>query len=122
MEFTASAYLETSTIAYYVAYIEQEYLHLSNSMSHIVAAITATQYLPFALSPILFVERFGRRILLMCGAAALALMSAMIAVGFNIPGRAGGIFTMVFYCLFYNCFGMRYVEQEKIGDHAKTSN
>ncbi|OJJ50375.1 hypothetical protein ASPZODRAFT_13459 [Penicilliopsis zonata CBS 506.65] len=98
-----------NSIAYYFPVVLTEYLPLSETMAHVVAAIAATQYLLFSFAPLLFIERLGRRTILISGAAALMVLSALIAVGFNIPGRGGAIMTVVMYCLFYDAFAMSYL-------------
>ena len=76
-------------------------------MAHVIAAIAATQYMVVSFVPVLFIERIGRRTILLWGAVALMIISALIAVGFNIPGQGGAIMTVVMYCLFYDAFGLR---------------
>lgn len=76
-------------------------------MAHIIAAVASTQYLIFSFMPTLFIERIGRRTILIWGAVAMMILSVLIAVGFNIPGQGGAIMTVVMYCLFYDAFGMR---------------
>lgn len=85
-----------------------EYLPLSASMTHIIAAIAATQYVFFSFLPVVFIEKVGRRTIMLWGAVALMICSALIAVGFNVPGQGGAIMTVVMYCLFYDAFGMRW--------------
>jgi hypothetical protein len=99
--------LQFSSIAYYMPVVLGEYLPLSSSMTHIIAAVAATQYLFFSFLPVVFIEKVGRRTIMLWGAAALMLFSALIAVGFNVPGQGGAIMTVVMYCLFYDAFGMR---------------
>lgn len=84
-----------------------EYLPVKETMAHIIAAVAATQYLIFSFMPVLFIERIGRRTILIWGAVAMMILSALIAVGFNIPGQGGAIMTVVMYCLFFDAFGMR---------------
>ncbi|KAL2859935.1 sugar porter family MFS transporter [Aspergillus lucknowensis] len=98
-----------NSIAYYFPVVLTEYLPVSSSMAHIIAAVAATQYLMFSFVPILFIERIGRRTILIWGAVALMVLSALIAVGFNIPGQGGAIMTCVMYCLFYDAFAMSYL-------------
>jgi hypothetical protein len=84
-----------------------EYLSVNTTLSHIIAAVAATQYVIFSFAPVLFIEKIGRRTIMVWGAVAMMILSSLIAVGFNIPGQGGAIMTVVMYCLFYDAFGMR---------------
>ncbi|KAJ6011084.1 hypothetical protein N7451_002496 [Penicillium sp. IBT 35674x] len=98
-----------NSIAYYLPIVLVEYLRVNETMAHIIAAVAATQYLIFSFMPTLFIERLGRRTILIWGAVAMMILSVLIAVGFNIPGQGGAIMTVVMYCLFYDAFGMSYL-------------
>ncbi|KAJ5723443.1 hypothetical protein N7488_001478, partial [Penicillium malachiteum] len=98
-----------SSIAYYLPIVLVEYLPVKENMAHIIAAVAATQYAVFSFVSILFIEKIGRRAIILWGAVAMMILSALIAVGFNVPGQGGAIMTVVMYCLFYDAFGMSYL-------------
>ncbi|KAJ5792788.1 uncharacterized protein N7503_008766 [Penicillium pulvis] len=98
-----------NSIAYYLPIVLVEYLRVNETMAHVIAAVASTQYLIFSFMPTLFIEKIGRRTILIWGAVAMMILSVLIAVGFNIPGQGGAIMTVVMYCLFYDAFGMSYL-------------
>ncbi|KAJ5736039.1 uncharacterized protein N7483_001164 [Penicillium malachiteum] len=98
-----------NSIAYYLPIVLVEYLPVKENMGHIIAAVAATQYAVFSFMPVLFIEKIGRRTIMLWGAVAMMILSALIAVGFNVPGQGGAIMTVVMYCLFYDAFGMSYL-------------
>ena len=93
-----------NTIGYYLPVILKNYVGLSTTMSHIVAAIGSMNYLFFSLLPIWFIEKFGRRTWMLWGAAGMTVVAALIAVGLRFESP---VLSTMMYFLFYDVFAVR---------------
>ncbi|TPX15812.1 uncharacterized protein E0L32_000146 [Thyridium curvatum] len=98
-----------NTIGYYLPVILKDYVGLSDITARIVAAAGSMNYLVFSIVPIWFIDKLGRRICMIWGAVALSIISALICVGFNVPGTGGAIMTVVMYFLFYDAFAWSFL-------------
>ncbi|OJJ48030.1 hypothetical protein ASPZODRAFT_115447 [Penicilliopsis zonata CBS 506.65] len=97
-----------NSIGYYLPVILTEYVGLSPTLSHILSSIAAVQFFLFALLPIWFIERVGRRTCMIWGALAQMMAMIFVAVGFNLP-RGGPILITVMFFLFYDACALSYV-------------
>jgi len=103
-----------STIGYYLPVILKDYVGLSDTTSRIVAAAGSMNYFVFSIMPIWFIDKVGRRPCMLWGAAGMSVVSALICVGFNVPGNGGAIMTVVMYFLFYSVFALSYLNVSRI--------
>lgn len=98
-----------STIGYYLPVILKDYVGLSDTTSRIVAAGGSMNYFVFSILPIWFIDKIGRRPCMIWGAVGMAVVSALICVGFNVPGNGGAIMTVAMYFLFYDMFAVSFL-------------
>lgn len=89
--------------------ILKDYVGLSDTTSRIVAAGGSMNYLAFSLLPLWFIDRVGRRPFMLFGAVGMTIVSALLCVGFNVPGMGGSIMTVVMYFLFYSVFAVSFL-------------
>lgn len=68
-----------NALCYYLAYILQEYLGYSQSMSLILASVAFTQYALFSWPPYFYIDKIGRRWTVMLSSAGCAICMAIIA-------------------------------------------
>ncbi|KAK3639912.1 hypothetical protein LTR56_010198 [Elasticomyces elasticus] len=92
-------------ITYYAATIFRDSIGLSPFMSRLLAALNGTEYFVASWVAIFTIERFGRRKLMLFGAAGQALSMAVLAgttsvVGNTSLGIAAAVFLFVFNSFF----------------------
>jgi sugar porter (SP) family MFS transporter len=93
-----------NAVIFYSAYLLENVLNLERELSLIVGGCTGLTFFVFTFIPIFFIDRWGRRMPLMLGAAGQAIAMAVIAVCVKLSlednnkaaGTAGVIFVMVY--------------------------
>jgi Sugar (and other) transporter len=88
----------------YFPVVLQSVIGLPHRLSLILAGIAATQYAIFAIFPIFYIDRVGRRTALMFGSLACGLCMAGIAAGVRADNKVGGAFAVAFMFLFDDVF------------------
>ncbi|KAF2801147.1 general substrate transporter [Melanomma pulvis-pyrius CBS 109.77] len=97
--------------SYYMSYIFINALGISELLSRILAAAGSVDYLVFACLAYFVIERFGRRRVMMCSAAACSTCWIVIAISLGLSAHGGnqyrlGIVAVSFFFLFFASFGM----------------
>ncbi|GAB7358124.1 hypothetical protein MBLNU230_g0283t1 [Neophaeotheca triangularis] len=97
--------------SYFMSYIFINSLGISELLSRILAAAGSVDYLIFACLAYFVIERFGRRKVMMCSAAACSCCWVGIAVSQGIAENGGdqyvcGSISVLFFFLFFASFGM----------------
>jgi MFS family permease len=88
-------------------------LGISELLSRILAACGSVDYLIFACLAYFVIERYGRRKVMMCSAAACSICWIGIAIALGLSERGGdsyvlGSVAVAFFFLFFASFGMGY--------------
>lgn len=94
-----------------MAYIFKESLHLSELLARILAACGSVDYLIFACLAYFVIERYGRRKVMMCSAAACSICWICIAIATGLTEKGGnsyvlGSVAVAFFFAFFASFGM----------------
>ena len=90
-------------ITYYAATIYQNEIKLSASISRVLAAANGTEYFLASWIAVFTIEKFGRRQLMLFGAAGMSATMVLLAVMTKIGGTGPGIVAAL--CLFiFNTF------------------
>ena len=97
--------------SYYMSYIFINALGISELLSRILAAAGSVDYLVFACLAYFVIERFGRRKVMMCSAAACSICWVVIAIALGLSAHGGdeyklGIVAVSFFFVFFASFGM----------------
>ncbi|KAJ4378406.1 hypothetical protein N0V86_006109 [Didymella sp. IMI 355093] len=97
--------------SYYMSYIFINSLGISELLSRILAAAGSLDYLLFACLAYFVIERYGRRRVMMCSAAACSICWIVIAAAQGQTEAGGdsyklGIVAVSFFFLFFASFGM----------------
>lgn len=96
-------------VTYYAATIYQNYVHLSPFLSRLLAACNGTEYFLASWIAVFTIEKFGRRQLMLFGAAGQSLSMVVLAIvnylastgsGGQGPGIAATLFLFVFNTFF----------------------
>lgn len=105
-------------ITYYAGTIFEEYLGLAPLDSRILAACNGTEYFLASLIPILFIEKWGRRPLLLAGSAGQCLCMVVLTISTYYSddaygGRHGGapIVAAVFLFGFNTFFALAFLSE-----------
>lgn len=93
-----------NALCYYLAYILQEYLDYSQSMSLILASVAFTQYAVFSWPPYFYIDRIGRRWTVMLSSAGCAICMAVIAGCLIRTDYSMAAAAVAFMFLFLDCF------------------
>ncbi|KAL5119564.1 hypothetical protein ACEQ8H_002410 [Pleosporales sp. CAS-2024a] len=93
-----------NALCYYLAYILQQYLSFSPSMSLVLASVAFTQYAIFSWPPYLYVDRIGRRWCVMLSSAGCAICMAVIAGCLLRDSYSSAAAAVAFMFLFLDCF------------------
>ncbi|TKA77212.1 hypothetical protein B0A55_02581 [Friedmanniomyces simplex] len=94
-------------ITYYAATIFRNNIGMSGFMSRLLAALNGTEYFVASWVAIFTIEKFGRRKLMLFGAAGQALSMAVLAGTTSVPGNASlGIAAAVFLFVFNSFFAV----------------
>jgi hypothetical protein len=106
-------------ITYYAATIYQTYIGLGGTTARILAAANGTEYFLASWIAVYTIEKFGRRSLMLFGAAGMAGSMAILAgmnymsqvkIGGSSPGIVSAVFLFVFNTFFaIGWLGMTYV-------------
>ncbi|KAF2256706.1 sugar transporter STL1 [Trematosphaeria pertusa] len=97
--------------SYYMSYIFINALGISELLSRILAAAGSVDYLVFACLAYFVIERYGRRKVMMCSAAACSTCWIVIAISLGLSAHGGneyklGIVAVSFFFVFFASFGM----------------
>merc|ERR1711939_1244134 len=97
--------------SYYMSYIFINALGISELLSRILAACGSVDYLIFASLAYFVIERYGRRKVMMCSAAACSMCWIGITIAMGISEHGGnsyvcGSIAVAFFFLFFASFGM----------------
>ncbi|KAK3673630.1 hypothetical protein LTR78_006535 [Recurvomyces mirabilis] len=93
-------------ITYYAATIFENNIGLSPFLSRLLAALNGTEYFFASFIAIFTIERFGRRKLMLFGAAGQALSMAVLAGTTSVKGSSTGIGAAVFLFVFNSFFAV----------------
>jgi MFS family permease len=88
----------------YLAYIFQQYLGYTPSMSLILASVAFTQYAIFSWLPYFYIDRIGRRWSVMLSFAGCAVCMAIIAGCLAKNSYASAATAVAFIFLYLDCF------------------
>ncbi|KAI6802946.1 general substrate transporter [Hortaea werneckii] len=97
--------------SYYMSYIFINALGISELLSRILAACGSVDYLIFACLAYFVIERYGRRKVMMCSAAACSMCWIGITIAMGISEHGGnsyvcGSIAVALFFLFFASFGM----------------
>jgi MFS family permease len=97
--------------SYYMSYIFINSLGISELLARILAAAGSLDYLLFACLAYFVIERYGRRKVMMCSAAACSICWIVIAAVQGQTEAGGdsyklGIVAVSFFFIFFASFGM----------------
>jgi MFS family permease len=93
-----------NALCYYLAYIFQNYLGYTPSMSLILASVAFTQYAVFSWPPYFYIDRIGRRWSVMLSSAGCAASMAIIAGCLANNSYASAATAVAFMFLYLDCF------------------
>ena len=93
-------------ITYYAATIYQNEIKLSPSISRILAACNGTEYFLASWIAVFTIEKFGRRQLMLFGAAGQAFSMVILTVMTKIGGTGPGIVAALFLFIFNSFFAV----------------
>ncbi|CAN9191970.1 unnamed protein product [Alternaria alternata] len=93
-----------NALCYYLAYIFQQYLDYSPSMSLILASVAFTQYAVFSWPPYFYIDKIGRRWSVMGSSAGCAACMAIIAGCLATNSYASAAAAVAFIFLYLDCF------------------
>ncbi|KAJ5871396.1 uncharacterized protein N7529_003749 [Penicillium soppii] len=93
-------------ITYYAATI-YESIGMDGLTSRILAACNGTEYFLASLVPIFIIEKVGRRVLMLIGAAGMSISMAVLAIATSFEGNSkAGITAAVFLFVFNTFFAL----------------
>jgi len=97
--------------SYFMSFIFINALGISELLSRILAACGSVDYLIFACLAYFVIERYGRRKVMMCSAAACSVCWIGIAISIGLSEKGGdsyvlGSVAVAFFFLFFASFGM----------------
>ncbi|KAJ5330187.1 hypothetical protein N7452_010577 [Penicillium brevicompactum] len=97
----------SNMITYYAPTVYTDALHMSRNMSMILSGCTSLAYLVGSALPLLMMDKFGRRVLLIVSAAGLSFCFMMVAIllSFNEVQDAYGATTFIFLFQIFYGFG-----------------
>jgi sugar porter (SP) family MFS transporter len=93
-----------NALCYYLAYILQQYLGYSQSMSLILASCAFTQYAVFSWPPYFYIDKIGRRWSVMGSSAGCAVCMAIIAGCLLRNEYSMAAAAVAFMFLYLDCF------------------
>lgn len=91
---------------YYAATIFEQRIGLSGFLSRLLAALNGTEYFMASWVAVFTIERFGRRSLMLFGAAGQAASMAVLAATTAYGGTTLGIVAAVFLFVFNSFFAI----------------
>lgn len=97
--------------SYYMSFIFINTLGISELLARILAACGSVDYLIFACLAYFVIERYGRRTVMMCSAAACSICWICISIALGLSEKGGdsyvlGSVAVAFFFLFFASFGM----------------
>lgn len=97
--------------SYYMSYIFINVLGTSELLGRILAAAGSVDYLIFAVLAYFVIERYGRRTVMMCSAAACSICWIVISIALARSAAGGdeyklGVVAVSFFFVFFASFGM----------------
>lgn len=103
-----------NALGYYLPYVVHKSVGLSETLARWVAAANAVSYFFTTTASIAFVDKVGRRPLLMIGAAVMAVAFFGVASGVGIGGALPdsnwpGIVSVVFIWLYFTAFSSGWI-------------
>ncbi|KAL8707745.1 MAG: hypothetical protein Q9220_007265 [cf. Caloplaca sp. 1 TL-2023] len=93
-------------ITYYAATIYQNQIGLTPFTSRILAAANGTEYFMASWIAVFTIEKFGRRTLMLFGAAGMSFSMIMLAVMDALGGKGPGIVAALFLFIFNTFFAI----------------
>ena len=93
-------------ITYYIPNILEGQVGLSNILSRLIAACNGTEYFMASWIAVFTIERFGRRSLMIFGAAGMSVCMIVLAITDSIGSNKSGIGSTVFLFLFNTAFAI----------------
>jgi predicted MFS family arabinose efflux permease len=93
-------------ITYYIPNVLQEQVGLSPTLAKLIAACNGTEYFMASWVAVFTVEKFGRRTLMLWGAAGMSISMIILAITDSIGGTKAGIAQTVFLFVFNTCFAV----------------
>ncbi|KAL9133312.1 MAG: hypothetical protein Q9175_005506 [Cornicularia normoerica] len=93
-------------ITYYAATIYQQEIGLSGLTSRALAAANGTEYFAASWIAVFTIEKFGRRQLMLFGAAGMACSMAILAIMDKYTGKGTGIVAALFLFVFNTFFAI----------------
>lgn len=93
-------------ITYYIPNVLQGQVGLSETLAKLIAACNGTEYFLASWVAVFTVERFGRRQLMLFGAAGMSISMVVLAVTDAIGGTKAGIAQTVFLFVFNTFFAI----------------
>ena len=93
-------------ITYYVPTIFQDNLKFNQTISRLIGACNGTEYFLASWIPVFIIEKSGRRILMLVGAAGMSISMIALAASSAFPGsKVGNGFAAAFLFIFNTFFG-----------------
>lgn len=93
-------------ITYYIPTLLEDQVGLDPIISRLISACNGTEYFLASLISIFVIEKFGRRQLMLFGAAGMSLSMAVLAITSSISGTPAKIACCVFLFVFNSFFGI----------------
>ncbi|KAF1918451.1 sugar transporter STL1 [Ampelomyces quisqualis] len=93
-----------NALCYYLAYIFQQYLGYSPSMSLILASVAFSQYSLCSFPPYFYIDKIGRRWSVMGSSAGCAVCMAVIAGCLAVNSFASAAAAVAFMFIYLDCF------------------
>ena len=93
-------------ITYYAATIYQNEIKLSASTARVLAAANGTEYFMASWIAVFTIEKFGRRQLMLFGAAGMSFSMVMLTIMTKVGGKGPGIVAALFLFLFNTFFAV----------------
>lgn len=93
-------------ITYYIPILLENQVKLSNVKARLVSACNGTEYFLASWVAVFTVERFGRRTLMLFGAAGMSLSMVILAITDSIGNTQAGIACAVFLFVFNTFFAI----------------
>ncbi|KAF4550556.1 Sugar (and other) transporter-like protein 11 [Elsinoe fawcettii] len=93
-----------NALCYYLAYILQEYLGYSQSMSLILASVAFTQYAVFSWPPYFYIDKIGRRWSVIGSSAGCAVCMLIIAGCLSVQNYSTAAAAVAFMFVYLDCF------------------
>lgn len=95
-----------NVIVYYAATIYQNEIHLSGFTSRILAAANGTEYFLASWIAVFTIEKFGRRPLMLFGAAGMSFSMVILAIMTKLGGKGPDIVSALFLFIFNTFFAI----------------